>query len=51
MMKYADLVDNFDVYYRTSADGVNIGGYGSSQRNNRGGTGFMMTFDCRNQSG
>ena len=36
-VNYTDLVDNFDVYYRTSADGVNIGGYGSSTNGTTGG--------------
>jgi rhamnogalacturonyl hydrolase YesR len=36
-VKYTDLVDNFDLYYRPSAGNVNIGGYGSSTNGTTGG--------------
>ena len=36
-VNYADMVDRFDVYYRTSSGSVNVGGYGSSTNGTTGG--------------
>lgn len=40
-VNFADMVDNFERYWRESANGVQVGGYGSStDGNNGGGTRF-----------
>lgn len=36
-VNYTDMVNRFDVYYRTSSGNVNIGGYGSSTNGSNGG--------------
>ena len=36
-VNYTDMVDRFDVYYRTSSGSVNVGGYGSSTNGTTGG--------------
>lgn len=36
-VNYTDMVNRFDVYYRTSSGNVNIGGYGSSTNGTNGG--------------
>lgn len=36
-VNYTDMVNRFDVYYRTSSGNVNIGGYGSSTNGANGG--------------
>lgn len=36
-VNYTDMVNRFDVYYRTSLGNVNIGGYGSSTNGTNGG--------------